>query len=300
MGFFSFMTRRLVCIMAIFLAILPLAAERVYELDAALAAVARDISAKLPAQSKVVVVTIEAVSREATDYAVAGLTLELLKTGKLVMIDRRGIGEMSEGVSPGTSGDLPSDSFSGLGAKLGAETLITGSFDPANGQYRLSVRAVKGESAEILYRSTTTISSDAQTESLFKASSAAASKEDLDQERAESATARFVYMAMNPCFGIGSFIQGDKKGGSRAAFWEALGAGAIVYGSIREKNEQPNGALLMGTGIFLYGAGMFYSLVRPWVYDRSPEITRVMDKVRIKYMPSLSSASFSVGYVFRY
>lgn len=300
MGFCRFMIRRLLFIVAIFFATLPLAAERVYDLDAALVTVAHDLSVKLPAQSKVVVVGIEAVSREATEYAVAGLTRELLKTGKLVLIDRRGIGELSEGFSSGMSGALQSDSFSGLGARLGAETLITGFFGPSNGQYRLSVRAVKGETAEILYRSNTTVSSDAQTESLFKASSADVSKDALDQERDEGPAARFIYMAMNPCFGIGSFLQGDKKGGARAAFWEALGAGAIVYGSIREKNDQPNGALLMGTGIFLYSAGMLYSLVRPWVYDRSPEMTRVMDKVRIKYMPSLSSASFSVGYVFRY
>lgn len=300
MGFCRFMTRRLLFIVSIFFATLPLAAERVYDLDAALMIVAQDLSVKLPAQSKVVVVGIEAVSREATEYAVAGLTRELLKTGKLVLIDRYGIGERSEEFSSGTSGDLRTDSFSGLGARLGGETLITGFFGPSNGQYRLSVRAIKGETAEILYRSNTTVSSDAQTESLFRASSADVSKDDLDQERAEGAAARLFYMAANPCFGLGSFLQGDKKGGSRAAFWEALGAGAIVYGSIRERNDQPNGTLLMGTGIFLYGAGMFYSLVRPWVYDRSPEITRVMDKVRIKYMPSLSSASFSVGYVFRY
>ena len=258
--------------MAICLAILPLAAERVYELDAALAAIAQDIAVKLPAQTKVAVVGVEAVSPKATAYAIEGLTRELVKTGKLVIVDRHN----------------------------GDETFITGSFDPVNGQYRLSVRAIKGESAEILYRSTTSVSSDARTEALFKTSSADVAIEEIDRERAEGSAARALYMAANPCFGLGSFLQGDVKGGARAAFWEGLGAGAIVYGAMRERNEQPNGALLMGTGIFLYGAGMIYSLVRPWVYDRSPVISRVIDKVRIKYMPSLSSESFSVGYVFRY
>lgn len=75
-------------------------------------------------------------------------------------------------------------------------------------------------------------------------------------------------------FGIGSYIQGDIKGGTVALTTEltgvaAMGLGIIIaIGTIDSENYNV-GALLLntaGSGSFLFGA--IYQMIRPFVYYR--------------------------------
>ncbi len=287
----------------------PLGAEKTYPLDKALSAAAKGISERLPKGTKAVVVDMRTESENASECVAEDLTLRLFETGKLVMVDRQSIDKIRNELSFQTSGDVSDESAQRLGAMLGAETLITGSFERLNGDYRLTVKAVKVETAEIQYLSNLSVKSDADTEALFgrdTAGAAAAKKVMSSSVTAAKSVAgfsgRLACSIVNPLVGIGSFMQGDVKGGSRIAFWEVVGAGALSYGGYRESNGESNGGLIAGTGGFILGAAVVYSIVRPWIYNRDPKVSEVFDNVNISYSihRERDERIVSVGYIYRY
>ena len=285
------------------------AAERAITLDEAISISAGGMSAKLPEGTKTVIVDIVASDDRAREYIADELTLKLFNTGTVIMVDRQNIEKIREELSFQTSGDVSDESAQRLGALLGAETLITGSFEPVHGYYRLTIKAVKVETAEIQYLSSLSVIKDANTEALFGRGSAGKEVAKKVGTKAASAakgiagfSGRFVCSAINPIVGIGSFMQGDVKGGSRVAFWEVIGLGAISYGGYRESKDQSNGKILAGTGGFILGAAIVYSIVRPWIYNRTPQVTSVFDNVDISYTAhrDRGESVYRVGYVLRY
>ena len=297
------------CAALIALIAAPLAAERASTLDKALSVSAKGVSAALAEGTKTVVVEIKSDGKEASDYIANELTLKLFQTGTLVMVDRQNIDKIRAELSFQTSGEVSDESGQRLGAMLGAETLITGSFERLNGDYRLTIKALKVETAEIQYLSSMTVASDSNTEALFGRNTTGVETAKKVSSSALSAvksvagfSGRFICSAVNPIVGIGSFMQGDVRGGSRVAFWEVVGAGALAYGSYRASNDQSNGKLLAGTGGFVLGAAVVYSIVRPWMYKRAPEVTEVLDNVNIGCTAhrDRDERIVSVGYVYRY
>jgi hypothetical protein len=297
------------CAALIALLAAPLAAERATTLDTALTASAKGISSTLAEGTKTVVVEIKSDGKEASDYLANELTLKLFQTGKLVMVDRQNIDAIRAELSFQTSGEVSDESGQRLGAMLGAETLITGSFERLNGDYRLTIKALKVETAEIQYLSSMTVAADSSTEALFGRDTAGVAAAKKVGSSAASAvknvagfSGRFICSAINPIVGIGSFMQGDVRGGSRVAFWEVVGSGALVYGRYRANNDLSNGSLLAGTGGFVLGAAVVYAIVRPWMYNRAPEVTEVLDKVTIGCSAhrDRDERIVSVGYVYRY
>ncbi len=286
-----------------------LVAERAITLDEALSVSAKGISSKLPEGTKAVIVEIKADDDRASEYIADELTLKIFDTGTVVMVDRQNIDKIRQELSFQTSGDVSDESAQRLGAMLGAETLITGSFELVHGFYRLTIKAVKVETAEIQYLSSLSVIKDANTEALFGRGSAGKEVAKKVGTKAVSAakglagfSGRLVCSVINPIVGIGSFMQGDVKGGSRVAFWEVVGVGAMSYGGYRESHDQSNGNILEGTGGFVLGAAIVYSIVRPWIYNRAPQVTAVFDKVDISYTAhrDRGESIVNVGYVLRY
>ncbi len=287
----------------------PLAAEKAYPLDKALSMVARGMSERLSSGTKTIVVDIRTESENASECVADDLTLKLFETGKLVMVDRQNIDKIRAELSFQTSGEVSDESSQRLGAMLGAETLVTGSFERLNGDYRLTVKAVKVETAEIQYLANFDVKSDAETEALFGRDTAGtvAAKKVMNTSVAAAKhvagfSGRLVCSMVNPLVGIGSFMQVDIKGGSRVAFWEVVGAGALAYGGYRESNDESNGGLVAGTGCFILGAAVVYSIVRPWIYNRDPKVSEVLDNVSISYSMhrERDERIVSVGYIYRY
>lgn len=282
------------------LLVTPAMAEKVYKLDEGLALVAKNLSAKLPEGTKLVILDIKSAKPEASNYIVEQLTLELLELGKVVVVDRQNLDAIRSELSLQVSGDVSDESAQKLGALLGAQTLITGSFDLLRDKYRLSVKAVKVETSEIQYLSAMSVYSNADTEALFgRPSSAAAAVSTVGSaaRRVAGFTGRFVCSMINPFVGIGSFMQGDSAGGTTVAFWEFVGVAGIAYGNYRNAQDQSNGTLVAASGGFVLGGAIIYSYIRPWVYNRTPAVAAVLDNVRIE---TTSADSVSLGYVIKY
>ncbi len=297
------MKRFLIAALAACALTVPAFAEKQYKIDDALNLVAKELGSKLPAGSKIVVLEIKCTNETAGEYLAEDLTLNLLNGGKFVVVDRASLGQIREELSFQVSGDVSDESAQRLGAMLGAETLITGSFDQLQDKYRLSVKAVKVETAELQYLNTLTVQDNDDTRAVF-------GKTPADASRAKKAstvgsailgffdfTGRFICMTVNPIFGIGSYMQGDTQGGGTVAFWEVVGSGTLWYGTIRQNNNESNGELITGLGGFMVGGAIVYSWIRPWTYNRAPKLAEALDGVNIGYT---ADNRVSVGYRLEY
>jgi len=285
----------------------PVMAEKVYRLDDGILSVAKGISAKLPAGTKVVVLDIKADRQTASDYIVEELTADLLDLGKLVLVDRKNLDEIRQELALQVSGDVSDKSAQKLGEMLGAEVLITGSFDLLSDKYRMPIKAVRVETSEILYITTTSISSSSDTEALFGKPSGGetAAKAATDVGSAVGSAARsvadfsgrFICSSVNPFLGLGSYMQGDIDGGGTVVFWEIVGTGAIVWGDYRVTKEQSWGQQMVYGGSVAIGLTVIYAFIRPWTYNRHPKVAEVLDHVSVT---SASANDLSLGYTVKY
>jgi len=285
---------------ALVLFLAPAAAEKIYRLDAGIETVAKNLTAKLPQGTKVVVLDIKAAKPEASAYIVEELTFALLEIGKLVVVDRENLEAIRAELSLQTSGDVSDESAQRLGAMLGAQTLISGSFDLLNGKYRFTTKAVKVETAEIQYMSAISVAANEETDALFgrkSAASTAASAVGKTVRGVADFTGRFICSTINPFVGIGSFIQGDSEGGSTVVFWEVAGLFAIGGGKYRNDKGLTYGDALIYGGVVSIGGAVIYSYIRPWTYNRTPKVAEVLDNVRISYTVQ---DNVSLGYLIRY
>lgn len=281
----------------------PAFAEKKYKIDDAVRLVSKEITAKLPEGTKVVVIDIKSGTESAGEYVAEEITLNLLNANKFVVVDRASLQTIRDELSFQMSGDVSDDSAQRLGAMLGAETLITGSFDQLQDKYRLSVKAVKVETAELQYLSTLTVADDSDTQALFGKTPAAESRTKTTKTVGSAIlgffdfTGRFICMTVNPIFGIGSYMQGDTTGGSRVAFWEVAGFGTLWYGTIRQNNNESGGELITGLGGMMLGGAVVYSWIRPWTYNRAPKVAEALDHVNIEYT---AENNLSVGFKLAY
>jgi hypothetical protein len=272
----------------------PAIAEKKYAMDDAIRTVAQGISSKLPAKTKVVIIDIKAEKPEMTNYIIEKLASELLQIGKVSVIDRQNLDLIRKELALQTSGDVSDDSAQRLGAMLGAEVLVTGSFESLPDTYRMAMKAVQVETAEIHYLSSMIVVSDSTTEALYGRKTGA-SKAVASVGTAVSSVAdfsgRFVCMVINPVFGLGSFIQGDIGGGGSVLGWEVAG-GALAYWGDSKGNETLR---TVGGGIVVITA--IYSLVKPWTYNRAPAVAKALDNVVVE---QTSADTISLGYKINY
>jgi hypothetical protein len=164
----------------------------------------------------------------------------------------------------------------------------------------MPIKAVRVETSEILYISTTSISSSADTEALFGNPSGGARAATAVGSAARSVadfSGRLICSAINPVLGIGSYIQGDADGGGTVVFWELVGTGAIVWGTYRIQHEQSLGQQMVYGGGIAIGLTTIYAIIRPWTYNRNPKVAEVLDNVTVT---SAAANSLSLGYTVKY
>jgi TolB-like protein len=288
------MKKYLILWAALALLSLPVSAEKTYKITDGVAAVARGLTAKLPEGTKVVVLDIKSGTPDAGEYVADELTYDLLQSERLIVVDRESLDQIRQELALQTSGDVSDESAQRLGALLGAETIVTGTFDLVGNKYRLTVKAVKVETAQIQYLDKRLITADAETTALFGTKTGAAKAVESTGKAVRTVgdfIGRAFCSSINPMFGIGSFIQGDGQGGGTVVFWEAVGTGSLIMAG----NSGSSGWAALGA--VSLGGGIVYSWIRPWTYNRHPEVARALDNVSVGLAPD---RSMSLGYRVRY
>ena len=123
-------------------------------LDDAVTNSAQFIKNRLPAKTRIAVLTIASPTNELSQYIYDELVASLLETGSFTLIDRKEIDLIRNELKLQISGEVSDDSMQSVGKMLGAQYIVTGSFTDMDDFFRLVIRVLNVETAavEMQYR----------------------------------------------------------------------------------------------------------------------------------------------------
>jgi TolB-like protein len=119
-------------------------------LDAALNNSTSYFSGRIPADTKVVVLNFSSKWADLSDYVIEELMAYIVNEGKLTVVDRQNLETIRKEMDFQLSGDVSDETAQSIGKMLGAQTIISGSITAIGNAYRLRVRAISVETAQIL------------------------------------------------------------------------------------------------------------------------------------------------------
>jgi TolB-like protein len=118
-------------------------------IDAALNNSTSYFSSRIPANTKVVVLNFSSKWPDLSDYIIEELMGYIVNEGKLTVVDRQNLETIRREMDFQLSGEVSDETAQSIGKKLGAQTIISGSITAIGNTYRLRVRAISVETAQI-------------------------------------------------------------------------------------------------------------------------------------------------------
>jgi TolB-like protein len=146
------MTMKKAFVFIVFACLLPLsaAAQNALTLDAALSNSTSYFSGRIQAKTKVVVLNFSSKWPDLSDYIIEELIGYIVNEGKLTVVDRQNLETIRKEMDFQLSGEVSDETAQSIGKKLGAQTIMSGSITAIGNSYRLRIRAIAVETAEIL------------------------------------------------------------------------------------------------------------------------------------------------------
>jgi len=126
-------------------------------IDDAIASAAGKLASSLEKGKRVAVINCVSDSAKLSEYVVSETALALVNAKKFVLVERKDIDLVKEELAFQLSGDVSDESAQSIGKMLGAEVIVTASFD---GTGSLRMKAIAVETAEILAMSSATVRKD--------------------------------------------------------------------------------------------------------------------------------------------
>jgi TolB-like protein len=257
-------------------------------LDTAIANAAQAINERLNTGIKIVVLNFYSPSERLSNYALDELTGAIVNGGKLTAVDRQNLALIQQEMNFQMSGEVSDASAQEIGAKLGAQSIISGSLEDMGTFYRVRFRVIEVVSAAIQAQTSADVQRGGIVATLLgtAASGSTASSRTTTlpasyPDGLRFSTGRKVGAGfLNWIYGIGSFTMGDWAGGLIVGGTELVGTIVIIAtlanatyesydynGYYEDKSSISVGGLLIGLGLQL--GGQIYGHIRPFQYDRS-------------------------------
>ncbi|GAB6391969.1 MAG: putative lipoprotein [Treponematales bacterium] len=136
-------------------------------LDAAIAQAAERMEARLPAGSKVALISVSSPSQTFSKYVLDRLESVLVNNGKLVVVDRANLDKVREEQGFQMSGEVSDESAKAIGKLIGADAIVTGSLVSLGSLYQLTLKAINMESAVVAASHQADIAADERVRALL-------------------------------------------------------------------------------------------------------------------------------------
>ena len=107
-------------------------------------------SSRLPSGSIVAITNYEAETKELSNFVIDELIVALANTGNIRVVERNRLEMLHSELDFNMSGYVSDETAQGIGHMLGAQILISGSISEYRDMYRMSIRAIQVETAEII------------------------------------------------------------------------------------------------------------------------------------------------------
>ena len=118
-------------------------------LDTALNNSTTYLTERIPAKTKVVVLNFSSKWPELSDYIIEELIGYIVNEGTLTVVDRSNLEVIRKEMDFQLSGEVSDETAQSIGKKLGAQTIISGAMTAIGSTYRLRIRAISVETAQI-------------------------------------------------------------------------------------------------------------------------------------------------------
>jgi TolB-like protein len=135
-------------------------------IDAALSNSTTYFSGRIPSKTKVVVLNFSSKWPDLSEYIIEELIGYIVNEGKLTVVDRQNLETIRKEMDFQLSGEVSEETAQSIGKKLGAQTIMSGSITAIGNAYRLRIRAISVETAEILGMQNVDVAQDSRIASL--------------------------------------------------------------------------------------------------------------------------------------
>jgi TolB-like protein len=129
-------------------------------LDDAINSVGDEFSYNLKKGSKVAVLSMRSGSARMSNYIIEELTSILVNQRLVTVVDRAQLDLIQQEMDLQLSGEVSDSSAQAIGKKLGAQSIVTGSFEPIGNYYRFRVRVIEVETTAIMFTHSVNVQND--------------------------------------------------------------------------------------------------------------------------------------------
>jgi hypothetical protein len=222
------------------------------------------LQTRLPAQAKVAVLNYKAPNGDLSEYIIEELTTHIVNSDTLTVVDRRNLQLLEQEMNFQMSGEVSDETALAIGKKVGAQIIVSGSLGSLGdvdraAVYRMRVRAIDVETAEVLGQQTATIRMDATLAALLRIR-----YDDSGFSTGRKISAGFLNMLL----GAGSFSMGDWPGGLIFAGGYAAAAGLLIWELTGFKAGDPGAGIPGNISFAVMGLTAVYGFVRPFFYHK--------------------------------
>jgi TolB-like protein len=294
------MKRRLATIVFVFVALSVYGqSNRPIPLDRAIEEAAKDMDARITARSKVALINFNSPSVPFSDYVIDELTANLVNSGHLIVVDRKEIDLIRGELNFQYSGEVDDKSMQELGRMLGAQSIASGSLTNIGGVYRIVIRVLNVQTAAVEVQYRTNIVNDSKVKALLDETLKPSKKPVTTGQKIGDGT-------LNILLGLGSYIEGDVAGGITLTAGYAVAAGLMVIEAVALDWDSPVVGVPATIGFGVAGVTLVYGFVRPFVYNRSPQLAAIMDNTRPGIVLTADksggnhNAGFQLTYTFKF
>jgi hypothetical protein len=104
---------------------------------------------RLPKSNRLLVLNIKSDYPQLSEYIIDSLIENIVNDGLLTIVDRQQLTEIRNELYFQSSGEVSDETAQSIGHMVGAQTIISGNITPIGNFYRLRIRAISVESAEV-------------------------------------------------------------------------------------------------------------------------------------------------------
>jgi hypothetical protein len=123
--------------------------EATDKLDETIGDAAVYLNSKLPNGNKLLVLNIKSEYPQLSDYIIDILIENIVNDGVFTIVDRQQLDEIRKELNFQTSGEVSDETAQSIGKMFGAQTIISGNIVKVGNFYRLGMRAISVETAEV-------------------------------------------------------------------------------------------------------------------------------------------------------
>lgn len=231
-------------------------------IDNALTQVAEKFSSSLKNKTTVAILGISSSYNELSEYMLGELTTDIVQLRKLQVVTRANLDVIKKEMNFQLSGEVSDETMQQLGAKTGAQTVISGSFKPLGTLYVLDIQAFDVTTATIQDTYRSNVVSDETLELLTKKKIVGTSGKI--QANDYTAGERLGIGFQNILLGLGSYRNGHCGDGVLMTAAEAVGIVCLSRDAV-------------DVGIYIIGASIAYGFVRPFFYHKNNSVNLSMN-----------------------